>query len=60
MRRLLAARTAAEQANHRLPSLAAGLARRGALVWSGGRGRIDGANGPVPDADVQYRAGSIT
>ncbi len=60
MQRLLAARTAEEQANHRLPSLAAGLARRGALVWSGGRGRIDGANGPVPDADVQYRAGSIT
>jgi CubicO group peptidase (beta-lactamase class C family) len=60
MQRLLAARTAAEQADHRLPSLAAGLARRGALVWSGGRGRIDGANGPVPDADVQYRAGSIT
>jgi CubicO group peptidase (beta-lactamase class C family) len=60
MQRLLAARVAAEQADHRLPSLAAGLARRGALVWSGGRGRIDGANGPVPDADVQYRAGSIT
>jgi CubicO group peptidase (beta-lactamase class C family) len=60
MQRLLAARAAAEQADHRLPSLAAGLARRGALVWSGGRGRIDGANGPVPDADVQYRAGSIT
>ncbi len=60
MQRLLAARTAEEQANHRVPSLAAGLARRGALVWSGGRGRIHGANGPVPDADVQYRAGSIT
>ena len=60
MHRLLAARTAEEQANHRLPSLAAGLVRRGTLVWSGGRGRIDGANGPVPDADVQYRAGSIT
>ncbi len=60
MQRLLAARTAQEQADHRLPSLATGLARRGALVWSGGRGRIDGANGPVPDADVQYRAGSIT
>ena len=60
MRRLLAARTAQEQASHRLPSLAAGLARRGALVWSGGRGRIDGENGPAPDADVQYRAGSIT
>lgn len=60
MQRLLAARLADEQAGHRLPSLATGLARRGTLVWSGGRGRIDGANGPVPDADVQYRAGSIT
>src|SRR6202044_1152416 len=60
MRRLLAARLAEEQAAHRLPSVAAGLARRGELAWSGGRGRIDGAEGPAPDADVQYRAGSIT
>jgi CubicO group peptidase (beta-lactamase class C family) len=59
-RRLLDARLAEEQAEHRLPSVAAGLARGGELVWSGGRGRIDGADGPVPDADVQYRAGSIT
>ena len=60
LQRLLDAQTAQEQASHRLPSLAAGLARHGALAWSGGRGRIDGANGPAPDADVQYRAGSIT
>jgi CubicO group peptidase (beta-lactamase class C family) len=58
--RLLTARLAQEQAERRLPSVAAGLARRGELVWSGGRGRIDGAEGPAPDADVQYRAGSIT
>ncbi|HTS99495.1 MAG TPA: serine hydrolase domain-containing protein [Streptosporangiaceae bacterium] len=58
--RLLAARLAREQSAQRLPSLAAGLARQGALVWSGGRGRIDGARGPAPGPDVQYRAGSIT
>jgi len=40
--RLLAARLAREQSAQRLPSLVAGLARQGALVWSGGRGRIDG------------------
>ena len=60
MRRLLAARLAEEQAAHRLPSVAAGLVRGGELVWSAGRGRIGGTSGPVPDADVQYRAGSIT
>jgi len=59
-RRLLAARLAEEQAGHRLPSVAAGLVRDAELVWSAGRGRIGGTSGPVPDADVQYRAGSIT
>ncbi len=58
--RLLAARLAEEQAGHRLPSVAAGLVRDGELVWSAGRGRIGGTTGPAPDADVQYRAGSIT
>jgi len=67
MRRLLAARLAEEQAAHRLPSVAAGLVRGGELVWSAGRGQWrgngeagGGTSGPVPDADVQYRAGSIT
>ena len=60
MRRLLAARLAERQTSYRLPSVAAGLVRDGELVWSGGRGRIDGTSGPAPDADVQYRAGSIT
>ncbi len=66
-RRLLAARLAEEQAAHRLPSVAAGLVRGGELVWSAGRGQWrgngeagGGTSGPVPDADVQYRAGSIT
>jgi len=66
-RRLLAARLAEEQAAHRLPSVAAGLVRGGELVWSAGRGQLrgggeagGGTSGPVPDADAQYRAGSIT
>jgi CubicO group peptidase (beta-lactamase class C family) len=58
--RLLAARLAQEQASRRIPSVAAGLVRGGELAWSGGRGRIDGTGGPEPDADTQYRAGSIT
>jgi CubicO group peptidase (beta-lactamase class C family) len=58
--RLLSARLADEQAGQRLPSVAAGLVREARLVWSAGRGRIRGAEGPEPDADVQYRAGSIT
>ncbi|HEY7147326.1 MAG TPA: serine hydrolase domain-containing protein [Streptosporangiaceae bacterium] len=58
--RLLTARLAAEQAARRLPSVSAGLLRGGGLAWSAGRGRIRGTSGPVPDAGVQYRAGSIT
>jgi CubicO group peptidase (beta-lactamase class C family) len=30
------------------------------MVWSAGRGRTRGTAGPVPDAGVQYRAGSIS
>jgi CubicO group peptidase (beta-lactamase class C family) len=59
-RRFLTARLAEEQSGQRVPSVAAGLVREGRLVWSDGRGRIGGADGPEPDSDVQYRAGSIT
>ena len=62
-RRLLDARLASDQAAQRLPSIAAGLARDGELVWTGARGRIEGqyaGAGVLPDADTQYRAGSIT
>jgi CubicO group peptidase (beta-lactamase class C family) len=63
-RRLLDVRLAKDQAEQRLPSVAAGLVRDGELIWSAGRGRIpsdDGqAPGRRPDADTQYRAGSIT
>jgi CubicO group peptidase (beta-lactamase class C family) len=54
---LLAARLAEEQSGQRLPSVAAGVVRDGVLAWDGGGGRVDGA---IPDADVQYRIGSIT
>lgn len=56
-RRLLDVRLAREQAGQRLPSVAAGLVRDGELVWTGGRGLVDGQ---APGADTQYRAGSIT
>src|SRR5712691_11933180 len=56
-RRLLDVRLARDQATERLPSVAAGLARDGELVWTDGRGR---AEGRTPDANTQYRAGSIT
>jgi len=65
-RQLLDVRLAREQADERLPSVAAGLVRDGQLVWSAGVGRtgITGAGqpgaGPADAADVQYRAGSIT
>ena len=36
--RLLDARLARDQADERLPSIVAGLARDGELVWTGGRG----------------------
>jgi len=53
----LHARLATEQSEQRLPSVVAGLVRDGELIWSGGRGKVDGS---TPDADVQYRCGSIT
>lgn len=56
-KRMLDARLSSDQANERLPSIVAGLARDGQLVWTGGRGRVGDRR---PDADTQYRAGSIT
>lgn len=55
--RLLDARLARDQTGERLPSIVAGLARDGELVWTGGRGEVSGRR---PDANTQYRAGSIT
>jgi CubicO group peptidase (beta-lactamase class C family) len=50
-------RLAHEQAVGRAPSLVAAVVRPEGIVWSGGRGRVDGV---APDADTQYRIGSIT
>jgi CubicO group peptidase (beta-lactamase class C family) len=54
----LRTRVLREQSESRLPSVVAGLVRDGELVWSAGAGRV--GPGSVPDADVQYRCGSIT
>ena len=72
-RRLLEARLVREQAEQRLPSVAAGLVRGGELIWSAGRGRVASTgpstgtgtgtgtgDSPSTDDNVQYRAGSIT
>jgi CubicO group peptidase (beta-lactamase class C family) len=54
---LLRERLGREQSEQRLPSVVGALVRDGLLVWSAGAGRVGSA---VPDADVQYRCGSIT
>lgn len=52
---------AREQAERRVPSLVCGVVRDGALAWSGGRGRcVRPGDESRPDADTQYRIGSIT
>ncbi|MGJ6967183.1 serine hydrolase domain-containing protein [Streptosporangium sp. G11] len=55
--RALLRRIAVEQAQGRLPSLAAAVVRDGRLAWFGARGRVEGA---TPTPDTQYRIGSIT
>jgi CubicO group peptidase (beta-lactamase class C family) len=55
--RALLQRVATEQSSKRVPSLVAAVVRDGRMVWSGGRGRVDG---DTPGADTQYRIGSIT
>jgi len=56
-KRLLDVRLARDQAGQRLPSVTACVARDGAVVWTGARGLVEGH---APDANTQYRAGSIT
>lgn len=50
-------RIASEQASSRSPSLVAALIRDGGIAWTGSRGQVGSA---PPDADTQYRIGSIT
>lgn len=57
----LDAALARAQRDGRVPSLVAGVVRGGSLVWSGAAGSVDGRpGGERPDADTQYRMGSIT
>ncbi|MEU2654201.1 serine hydrolase domain-containing protein [Streptomyces sp. NPDC007325] len=55
--RSLLHRVARAQSEGRAPSFVGAVARGGAMVWSGSRTCVDGH---VPDADTQYRIGSIT
>ncbi|MEV4437430.1 serine hydrolase domain-containing protein [Streptomyces sp. NPDC049577] len=56
-RRALLRRVAVGQAEGRAPSLVGAVMRDGRMVWSAGRGSVDGH---VPGARTQYRIGSIT
>lgn len=56
-RRALLHRIAAAQADGRAPSVVAAVVRGGRTVWTGARAWSGEA---VPDADTQYRIGSIT
>lgn len=52
---------AATQADGRLPSVAAGVVRGGDLAWTAGRGRtVRRGSEARPDADTQYKIGSVT
>lgn len=56
-KRALMHRVAVGQAEGRTPSLVGAVVRDGRMVWSGSRSM---AEGHAPDADTQYRIGSIT
>lgn len=55
--RALLHRIATAQAEGRAPSFVAAVQRDGRMVWTGSRTCVDGHG---PDADTQYRIGSIT
>ncbi|MFI5707897.1 serine hydrolase domain-containing protein [Kribbella sp. NPDC051620] len=56
----LYAEIAAAQSETRLPTIAAGVLKDGALAWTGSRGQIVDGEALAPGPDVQYRIGSIT
>lgn len=56
-RRALLHRIAVGQSSGRTPSLVGAVVRDGRMVWSGSRSMIEGH---APDADTQYRIGSLT
>ncbi len=49
-----------ERQSYRLPSVAAAVARKGEIVWSGAVGSANVEEGREATADTQYRTGSIT
>lgn len=53
-------RVAEEQASEKLPSVVAGLARDGQLVWWSSAGTTGAPGGVPPDIGTQYRIGSIS
>lgn len=55
--RALLHRIATGQSEGRAPSLVGAVVRDGRIVWTGARTSVDGH---APDADTQYRIGSIT
>ncbi|MFF9013201.1 serine hydrolase domain-containing protein [Streptomyces sp. NPDC014870] len=55
--RALLHRVAVAQSEGRAPSFVGAVARDGKMVWSGARSCVDGH---APDADTQYRIGSLT
>ncbi|MGW3559356.1 serine hydrolase domain-containing protein [Streptomyces sp. NPDC000963] len=55
--RALLHRVAVAQTEGRTPSFVGAVVRDGTLVWSGSRSCVDGH---APDADTQFRIGSIT
>ncbi|MGC5005682.1 serine hydrolase domain-containing protein [Streptomyces sp. NBC_00353] len=55
--RALLHRIATAQAEGRAPSIVAAVQRQGRTVWSGSRSCVDGH---APDADTQFRIGSLT
>ncbi|MEE4493641.1 serine hydrolase domain-containing protein [Streptomyces sp. BE230] len=55
--RALLHRIAKAQAEGRSPSFAAAVQRQGHVVWNGSRSCVDGH---APDADTQFRIGSLT
>ena len=58
---LLEHQLATAQSAGRLPSVVAGVLRGGELAWTGSRGvKVRGDGEHRPDADTQYRIGSIT
>ncbi|MFF8786610.1 serine hydrolase domain-containing protein [Streptomyces sp. NPDC015125] len=56
-RRALLRRLAVGQTEGRAPSLTGAVVRGGRVVWTAGRGSVEGE---VPHGEVQYRIGSLT